>query len=124
MDFESGIDATMYVFPKLNTNGDRVSSQPLGASMFISPRLMRGMMSQIYILNDPLNNFPNFNLTHTQDSLVVESLNQQGMDLPEFIYYQGTQGPIKIWEIEYTGNEEVKQEYLDVDYTKYLDWVL
>ena len=46
------------------------------------------------------------------------------MDLPEFIYYQGIQGPIKIWEIEYTGKEQIKDEYLDTDSYKYLDWKL
>ena len=46
------------------------------------------------------------------------------MNLPEFVYYQGLQGPIKIWEIEYTGEEKIKEEYLDTDPTKYLTWEL
>jgi len=46
------------------------------------------------------------------------------MNLPDFIYYQGIQGPIKIWEIEYTGNEKIRPEYLDTDASKYLSWKL
>jgi hypothetical protein len=124
MDFETGIEATAFLFPRIDSGAQGVSANPIGASMFISPRLMRGMMSQVYILGDPLENFPNFNLVHTQSNLIVENLKSQGMDIPELVYFQGIQGPIKIWEIEYTGKEETKEEYLDTDYTKYLDWVL
>jgi len=85
---------------------------------------MRGMLVQTYILNDPFNKFSNFKLVHSEQNLIIESLNQQGMNLPEFIYYQGIQGPIKIWEIKYTGKEKIKQEYLDTDASKYLDWNL
>ena len=85
---------------------------------------MRGMLANIYILDDPLEKYPNFELAHTETNLVIDDLRNQGLDLPEFIYYNGIQGPIKIWQINYTGNEEVKEEYLDVDSTKYLDWKL
>ena len=56
--------------------------------------------------------------------MIIADLNAQGLNLGEFVYYQGLQGPIKIWEISYTGKEEIKEEYLDTDYTKYLDWEL
>ena len=92
--------------------------------MFLSPRLMRGYLVQKYILNDPFKNFPNFKLVHTEQNLIINDLNIQGMNLPDFIYYQGVQGPIKIWEIKYTGNEKVDQKYLDKDSSKYLDWEL
>ena len=35
-----------------------------------------------------------------------DQLNSQGMLLPEMVYFQGLQGPIKIWEIEYNGDEQ------------------
>jgi len=123
-DFKEGIEACAYLFPTLVPQGQNINQNPIGAVLYISPRLLRGMLSQVYILNDPFNNFPNFKLAHSEQNLVVDSLNQQGMDLPEFVFYQGIQGPIKIWEIEYTGEEEIKQEYLDIDATKYLTWAL
>jgi len=55
---------------------------------------------------------------------VIGDLRAQGMQLPDFVYFQGNQGPIKIWEIEYTGKEQVKEEYLDTDQSKYIDWLL
>ena len=124
LDFGSGIEATTYIFPSIVSNGASLSQNQIGAVMFISPRLMRGMLSQEYILNDPLSNFPNFKLAHTQSNLIVESLRNQGMNLPEIIYYQGIQGPIKIWEVEYTGEEQVQEKYLDRDSSKYLSFKL
>jgi len=123
-DFNSGIEATAYIFPSLNQQGQGINSNPFGAAMYISPRLMRGMFSQIYLLGDPFKKFSNFKLVHSEPNLIIDNLHQQGMNLPEFVYFQGVQGPIKIWEIEYTGKEEIKQEYLDTDPTKHLSWKL
>ena len=48
------------------------------------------------------------------------------MNLPEFVYYQGIRGPIKIWEIEYpegfSVDEKTKEKYLDRDSSKYVPW--
>ena len=124
IDFGSGIEACAFLIPRLIYNAQGLSSNPIGAAMFISPRLMRGMFSQVYLLDDSLNKFPNFKLVHSEPNFIVRDLRNQGMDLPEIIYYSGIQGPIKIWEIEYTGNEQLKEEYLDTDASKYLSWEL
>jgi len=124
IDFKSGIKATPFVFPLITEKNGRVMENKIGAVMFLTPRLMRGFFAQKYILNDPFNNFPNFKLVHVEDNLIVNSLRNQGMSLPDFIYFQGVQGPIKIWKINYTGNEKIKQEYLDRDPYKYIDWKL
>lgn len=124
LDFGSGIEATAYIFPRLDVSGGQVRINEQGAVLYLSPRLMRGMLAQVYILDDALGNFPNFKLAHTESSLIIGDLRNQGMQLPEFVYYQGIQGPIKIWEVEYTGKEQKKQEYIDKDYTPYIDWRL
>jgi len=129
IDFKTGVEGTAFVYTSLIQSGQGVTKNPTGAAMFISPRLMRGMLANIYILDDPLERYPHYKLVHAEPSLVIDSLNQQGMDLPDFVFFQGVQGPIKIWEIEYTGEEEKipeekKEEYLARDYTKYIDWQL
>lgn len=124
LDFGSGIEATAFIFTSMTQDGGSINANPIGAAMYISPRLMRGLMAQVYILGDPLNNFPNFKLVHAEQSIIVDNLNQQGMNLPDFVYFQGIQGPIKIWEITYTGEEEIKEEYIDTDPNKYLNWTL
>ncbi|MDD5192838.1 MAG: STT3 domain-containing protein [Candidatus Nanoarchaeia archaeon] len=122
--FESGIEATAYILPTLAQGSNGVSKNEMGAAMFLSPRLMRGMLTQVYILNDPFNNFPNFKLAHNEQNIIIDNLNSQGMSLPEFVYFQGVQGPIKIWEIKYTGNEKTDARYTDKNSSKYISWKL
>lgn len=124
IDFGSGIEGGAYIFPRLISQGQSVNSNPIGASMFLSPRLMRGLLTQLYILNDPFDKFKNFELVHTESDLAIDSLRNQGLSLPDFVYFQGLRGPIKIWKINYTGNEKINQEYIDIDESKYLDWKL
>ncbi len=123
-DFGSGIEATTYIFPKLIVNGGQVSANEAGAALFLSPRLMKGMLAQVYILEDALGNFPNFKLAHAESALIIDDLRAQGLQLPEFVYYNGILGPIKIWKIEYTGKEKIKEEYVDKDASKYISWRL
>ncbi len=124
IDFKTGLESTAYIFPTVSQTDRGLTQNPIGAAMFLSPRLMRGMMVQKYILEDPFDKFSNFKLIHTEQNLIIQELNNQGMSLPDFIYFQGIQGPIKIWEIKYTGNEQAKEEYLDTNPSKYLTWKL
>ena len=125
LDFETGIEACARVVPSISTPGGQVRMNNMGAMLFISPRLFRGMFSQVYLLDDALNKYPNFKLAHVQENMIVENLQAQGMAAPSFVFYGGgIQGPIKIWEISYTGNEELREDYIDRDPTKYLSWRL
>jgi asparagine N-glycosylation enzyme membrane subunit Stt3 len=127
-DFGSGINATIYLFPKFTGN----SIDLMGAAMYISPRLMRGLLAQVYILNDPLNNFPKLKLVHAEKNTIINSIESRDSSLKigDFMVYQTSttdydvQGPIKIWEVDYSGDEKARQEFLDRDYTKYISWQL
>jgi len=122
VDFKFGIEGVAYIIPRVQ----QTSMDVMGALMYVSPRITRGLLGQIYILDNALGNFPNFKIAHSEDNLFVNDLKSRGYDLDEFAYFDsfGLAGPIKIWKIEYTGNEQVKQEYLDTDYTKYISWQL
>ncbi len=124
VDFESGLEGTAFVVQRLDQVGQQVRKDELGAVVYISPRVMRGLLGQIYLLDDPFENYPNFKLTHTEPNIIIENLNSQNMGLNDFVYFQGLQGPIKIWEIEYTGEEEFNPAYIDRDRTKYISWRL
>jgi len=120
-DFKSGIEALFDIIPYIDGN---FKVDPVGAGIYLTPRLLRGMLAQKYLLNDVFGNFDRFELVHSEPDVIIDSFNQQGAGLGEFVYFQGLRGPIKIWEIKYTGSETKKEEYLDTDYTKYLDWKL
>jgi asparagine N-glycosylation enzyme membrane subunit Stt3 len=118
MDFKSGLNGTAFIIQSVSQSG----VDQLGAVIYISPRVMRGFLGQVYLLNDPFNNFPNFKIAHTENNL-IGSQNPQ-LNLREFFYYQGIQGPIKIWGVEYTGKEKFNPAYIDTDRTKYINWTL
>lgn len=122
VDFNSGIEGTAYVVPRVSQN----SVDNTGAVMYISPRMMRGLLAQIYILNDPFSKFSSFKLAHSEPNLIIDNINNQGYPLSEFAYIDGLGevGPIKIWEISYSGNEKMNPAYTDTDPSKYLDWQL
>jgi asparagine N-glycosylation enzyme membrane subunit Stt3 len=121
IEFEEGIDATLFVYPSITREG---KLNDIGALMYLNPRVMRGFLAQKYILDDPFNKFPNFKIAHTESSALTRSIRSQGVDVGEFVYNGGLGGPIKIWEIEYTGNEKIEKKYLDTDPSKYLSWNL
>ncbi|MCX6748496.1 MAG: hypothetical protein NT076_02730 [Candidatus Pacearchaeota archaeon] len=123
IDFKTGVEGTAYVMPRVSSS----SADNVGVVMYVSPRIMRGLLGQIYILNDPFSKFSNFKLAHSEPNIFIDSIRNQGYDaLDDFAYIDslGLVGPIKIWEIQYAGTEQVKQEYLDTDSTKYLSWQL
>ena len=124
IDFEKGVEGCAMILQKIDQTRFGIRLDNLGALIYISPRVMRGMLAQKYLLNDCFNNFPNFKLVHSEPNLIIDSLRKQGLDLNEFIYFHGVQGPIKIWKIEYTGKEKERPEYLDTDASKYLSWKL
>ena len=108
VDFGSGIDGGAYIFPQLHNTG----INPMGAAMFLSPRNMRALWVRLYLLEEG----ENFELVHTESSKVVESLRNQGINITEIIYYGRFQGPIKIWKVNYVGDEKYNEEYIQREY--------
>ena len=108
IDFDSGIDGCAYIFPQLYDTG----INPMGAAMFLSPRNMRALWVRLYLLEEG----ENFELVHTESNKVIESLRNQGINIIEIIYYRGFQGPIKIWKINYVGDEKYNEEYIQREY--------
>ena len=129
VDFKKGLEAAFYVVQRIQQTGQGVSIDNFGAAMYVSPRILKGMLGQLYILNDPFKNFQNFKIVHSEPNRIIESINSQGGGnvLNEFTYFDaggGFMGPIKIWEIKYTGDEKINPAYLDTDYSKYISWQL
>jgi hypothetical protein len=111
IDYGSGIEGCAYIFPRLDP---QTGINSIGASMFLSPRNMRALWVRLYLLGEG----ENFELAHVQSNGIVENVRSQGIEISEIFYYQGIQGPIKIWEINYTGDEEYKEEYVQKNYPK------
>jgi asparagine N-glycosylation enzyme membrane subunit Stt3 len=121
-DFGKGINATAYIIQQVYSSGQGLQLDNMGAMIYLSPRIMRGMLGQVYVLNDPLKKWGAFKLVHSEPDFILSQISAQGVNLGEFTYYQGLRGPIKIWNITYTGKEEVKEEYLIKSPPSYITW--
>ena len=111
-DFKKGYEGCLYVFPRLDVAGESFSLNPTGASMFLSERNMRALWVRLYLFGEG----DYFKLVHTEQNSIVSMLKSQSNLVGDFVYFQGIQGPIKIWEIEYTGNEKINPEYQMTDF--------
>jgi asparagine N-glycosylation enzyme membrane subunit Stt3 len=121
-DFGFGINATAYIIQRVYSSNQGLQLDNLGAMIYLSPRIMRGMLGQVYVLNDPFKKWGAFKLVHNQPDYILSQIESQGIQLGEFTYYQGLRGPIKIWNITYTGEEKVKEEYLSKEPPSDITW--
>jgi asparagine N-glycosylation enzyme membrane subunit Stt3 len=112
-DFGTGLEAGVFIFSSLDQTSTGTSINSLGAAMYFSEKTVNSNMVQLYLFGK---NSPNFELVHTEDSLFVENLKQQNATDKDFIYYQGLQGPIKIWKINYPSNIQANPDYLETVY--------
>jgi len=113
-DFESGLDAGVFLFPKLNSLPDgRININEFGAAMYLSKRTVHTQLARLYLFREESEYFK---LAHSENSFIIDNLEQQGLNIGDFLYYQGFQGPIKIWEITYPSDIKINPEYLERDY--------
>ena len=108
IDFGSGVEGCAYILPLLSQ--DNINY--IGTTLFLSPRNMRALWVKMYLLGQG----ENFELVHSEQSKIVESIRNQGISIPDIIYFGGVQGPIKIWEVNYKGDEKYNEEYLQRNY--------
>lgn len=116
IDFGSGIEGGMYIIPSLIETSQGIQISPYGAAMYLSPKNMRALWVRMYLLGEG----ENFELVHSEPNNIVNELRNQGLTIPEIIYFQGVRGPIKIWKVNYTGNEKYNEEYLQRNYPERL----
>jgi len=103
------INGCAYIFSKLGNDG---SFSKAGSAMYLSPRNMRALWVKLYLLGQG----DSFKLVHSELSPISKYLKANSVDATDVVYYQGVQGPIKIWKIEYRGDEKINPEYLQKDY--------
>jgi len=115
-DFNSGLDvldAGIFIFPSLDYQNGKLSVDERGAAFYLGERVVHTELVRLYLFNENSNYFK---LAHTEQSLINDDLKRQGLDLGDFIYYQGFQGPIKIWQINYPSDIKLNSAYLSMAY--------
>jgi len=121
IDFGDGLNATVRMLPLISAGGQGIQVDNLGSAIYLSPKVSAGLFAQIYLMDDPFNNYPTLKVAHSEPDPFVKSLNSQGANLQELVYYQGLRGPIKIWEVNYPDNILERSEFLrtEGDYAEF-----
>ena len=120
-DFKSGLDAGIFVYPKLDYQNGKLSVDKKGAAFYLSSRTVHSGLARLYLFNEPSNYFK---LVHTEPNWIIADLASQGLNVGDFVYYQGFQGPIKIWQISYPSDIKLNESYLSTDYPEELSGIL
>ncbi|MBU2637810.1 MAG: hypothetical protein KJ955_02460 [Nanoarchaeota archaeon] len=89
------LDGCLRIIPTIDGNG---AVNPLGAGLYLSPEVYRGLFAKLYLLNQ---NWPYIKLAYSDENT--------GMPLA---LYQGRLiGPMKIWKVDYPEGLNVPPEY-------------
>lgn len=119
IDFKSGIESGLFVFPRVDQQGQNININPIGAAIYLSKRTVNSMVAQLFLFNQSIEGFE---LKHVQDDAVIENLKAQGADVGNFIFFGDIKGPIKIWEIHYPKDITLNPEFLETDYPQELQY--
>jgi len=124
-DFGNGLNAIVYIIPIVQQSNQGIQIDNLGAGIYLSPKNMNSLFAQLYLLNDPLGQYPTIKLAHSEPDSAIGLLNKQGTNLNEFVYFNGIRGPMKIWKVDYPSNILEKEEFLRTsgDYAEFDDLV-
>ena len=114
-DFGSGLDAGIFVYPRLDSSSTGIKANEIGAGLYLSPRTIHSSIAQLYLFGQDSNYFK---IAHVESNNIVTDLKTNGFYQGEFLNYQGFQGPIKIWEIKYPSDIKLNPEYLSRVYPK------
>lgn len=113
IDFGKGINSMVNLIPLVNQGaGGSINVNNVGSAMYFSEKTVNSLFVQKYLLNNTGGPYGNLKLVYSGSDSIVKSLNNQGANLGEFVFFGGIRGPIKIWEVSYPENVEVKEKYL------------
>ena len=112
VDFKDGLNATARMLPLISFSGQGLQVDNIGAAIYLSPKVSQSLFAQLYLMDDPFNNYPTVKIAHSEPDLFVGSLNSQGANIEDFVYYQGFRGPIKIWKVDYPSDIIEREEFL------------
>lgn len=89
------LEGCLRIMPTLEADGQM---NPLGAGLYLSPEVYKGMFAKIYLLNKE---YENIKLAYSDENT----------GMPLAIYQGRLIGPLKIWKITYPDNITVPPEY-------------
>jgi asparagine N-glycosylation enzyme membrane subunit Stt3 len=114
IDFGSGIESGIYLFPQLIQDSRGTHIDNSGALLYLSNRTVKSQLARLYLYKE---DSPYFKLVHSEDDIVINELRKNNIQPPsDIIFLGGVRGPIRIWEVSYPKNITFKPEYLETSY--------
>jgi hypothetical protein len=110
IDFNTGLDAGVFIFPSATQSNTGVNIDNTGALLYLSGRTVNSNIARLYLYGEE----ENFRLIHSEDDALVSQIKSfnPGYD-SDFVYFNGFRGPIKIWEIQYPLNTIEEPKFLE-----------
>jgi asparagine N-glycosylation enzyme membrane subunit Stt3 len=109
IDFGSGVEAGVFIFPRANQAGGQLSIERDGAMIYLSSKTVNSQLARLYLYKE---NDPNFKLVHSEDDFIVSEIRAQNPGMEDLIFFNGLRGPIRIWEIVYPEDIEFNEDYI------------
>ena len=119
LDFGSGIEAGVFIFSRVVQNNEQFNMESDGALIYLSDRTVKSQLARLYLYKE---NNPNFKLVHSEDDFLVAYLKSQNLQVGDIVLFDGLRGPIRIWEINYPKDIELKEEYLSTYYPEEIQY--
>ncbi len=112
-DFGTGVEAGIFLMPKIDQKGQGVEVDKMGALLYLSKRTVKSQLARLYLYKD---NDQYFKLVHSEDDIVVKQLKASDQNLSDIVFFGGVRGPIRIWEINYPKGMVLNNSYLSTEY--------
>ena len=113
-DFKNGTNSAIYIIPQLTQVQTGIQFDEMGAVIYLSPKVVDSLIAQLYLMNDPLNEYgkEGVHLAHSEpDPIETYIETYSGKKINEFFYFNGLRGPLKIWKFTPAENIIAREEF-------------
>jgi hypothetical protein len=124
INFRGGLEATIRIISTIK-NSSNLEIDNLGGIIYLSPKVSKSLVAQLYLLNDPFNNYNALKISHSESIALYNIIKSENPNFDEIFYCppgisyggyvcRGLEGPIKIWEFdkEKAKNIIAREEFL------------
>jgi len=112
-DFNNGLESGVFIMETITQQGNSLVKDERGALFYLSERTINSILVRKFLFEEE----GNFKLVHTQPHTFTEDLRNQGFEIEDFAFFQGSfLGPIKIWEIQYPQEIKENPAFLETQY--------
>jgi hypothetical protein len=105
-DYGTGINATFMIIPSVSlSSAGQVQIDPIGAGIYLSPKVQQSLYARLYLMNDYYNQYPTLTVGVIEPNDLISQIDAHGGNIGNFADYQGQLlAPLEIWNVNYPSN--------------------